>query len=119
MQSALSLVKKNLAYAFVIFGAIWVAIALLAGSALVLWPAVACFAAGVLMRVRPGSRLSIAWGPSAAILGLLLCAYQAYVAVTLLSGSFVTIASLSVVVFVLLGLGHLYLAVSSYSAPVR
>jgi len=119
MQSATSFVKKNLAYVFVLFGVVWVAIAFLAGSALVLWPAVACMAAGVLMKFRPGSRLSLAWAPSAAILGLLLSAYQAYVAVTLLSGAFVAIASATVAVFIILAVFHLYLAVASYSTMVR
>ena len=116
MQSAVSFVKKNLAYVFIVFGVVWVAVAYLAGSALVLWPAVACVAAGVLLRLKPNSRLSTAWPPSAAALGLLLCAYQAYVAATLLLGAFAVIASASLVVFVLLGLGHLYLVVASYSA---
>ncbi len=118
MQSALASVRKNLAYVFVLFGIIWVAVAFLAGSLLVLWPAVACVAAGVLIKMRPSSRLSIAWGPAAAILGLLLCAYQVYAAVMLLSGAFVTVASASVVAFLILGIGHLYLAFASYSAPV-
>jgi hypothetical protein len=116
MQSALDFVRKNLAYTFVIFGVIWVAVAFLAGSLLVLWPAVACMGAGVLMKVRPSTRLSIAWGPAAAILGLLLCAYQVYQAIPLLTGAFVTVASASVVIFLLLGLGHVYLAFASYSA---
>jgi hypothetical protein len=115
MQSAFSFVRKNLAYTFVVFGAIWVVIAFLAGSALVLWPAVACVVAGILLRAMPGSRLAIAWGPAAAILGLLLCAYQVYAAIPLLTGAFVMVASVSVVVFFLLGLGHAYLAFASYT----
>ena len=120
MQSALGSVRKNLAYVFVLFGVIWVAIAVVTGSLLVLWPAVACVAAGLLIKARPSSRLSLAWGPSAAILGLLLCAYQVYEAVLLLSGAFVMVASTSVVIFFLLGIGHLYLAFASYSSsPVK
>jgi len=117
MQSALSLVRKNLAYVFVVFGVIWIAVAFVAGSALVIWPAAACIAAGVLLRVRPSSKITMAWGPSAAILGLLLCSYQAYAAIMLLSGAFVTVASVSAAVFVLLGLGHVYLAFASYTGP--
>jgi hypothetical protein len=116
MQSALATVKKNLGYVFVVFGIIWVAIAFLAGSLLVLWPAVALAAAGVLIKLRPKWRLSIAWGPAAAILGLLLCGYQVYEAAMLVSGTFVTVASASVVLFFILGLGHLYLAFASYSS---
>lgn len=116
MQSALGKVRKNLAYVFVLFGIIWVAVAFLAGSLLVLWPAAACIAAGLLIKMRPSSRLSIAWGPAAAILGLLLCAYQVYAAAMLVSGAFVTVAGASVVIFFILGLGHLYLAFASYSS---
>ncbi|MDG6902146.1 MAG: hypothetical protein JRM80_09330 [Nitrososphaerota archaeon] len=116
MQSALSFLRKNLAYTFVLFGAVWVVIAFLTGSALVLWPAVACVAAGLLIRVKPSSRLSEAWGPSAAVLGFVLCVYQVYAAILLLGGSFVTVAASSLVIFLLLGLGHMYLAFASYSA---
>lgn len=116
MQPALSFLRKNLAYTFVLFGAIWVVIAFLAGSGLVLWPAVACAAAGALMKAKPSSRLSTAWGPSAAVLGLLLCAYQVYAAIPLLTGAFVAVASASVVLFFVLGVGHLYLAFASYAA---
>jgi hypothetical protein len=117
MQSALSGVRKNLAYAFVIFGLVWVFVAYLTGSLLVIWPAAACIVAGVLIKLMPSSRITIAWGPSAAILGLLLCAYQVYVAVQLLTGAFVTIATMSIVVFFILGVGHAYLAFASYSSP--
>jgi len=120
MQSAFGFVRRNLAYAFVVLGLVWLVIAYLAGSPLTLWPAVACLAAALLIKVRPSSRLSIAWGPAAAILGLLLCAYQVYEAIPLLTGAFVTVASASAVVFFLLGLGHAYVAYASYSAaPVK
>lgn len=115
MQSALASVRKNIAYAFAVIGAIWVVIAFLVGSGLVLWPAVACVAAAVLLKVWPGSLLSIAWGPAAAVLGLLLCAYQVYEAVLLLFGAFAMIAGASVVLFFLLGIGHAFLAYASYS----
>jgi hypothetical protein len=120
MESASALIRKNLAYAFVVFGLIWLGIALLAGSALILWPAVACGVGGVLLKLRPSSRLAAAWAPAAALLGLLLCAYQVYAAVPLLSGAFITIASTSTSLFVILGLGHVYLAYASYSSgPVK
>ena len=120
MQSGLDFVRKNLAYLFIVFGVVWVVAAFLAGSTLALWPAVALVVAGLLKKVRPNTRLSIAWGPAAAILGLVLCAYQVYAAIPLLTGDFATIAVASLVIFLVLGLGHVYLAVASYSsAPVK
>lgn len=117
MQSVLGKARNNLAYVFVLFGLIWVALAYVTGSLLVLWPAAACVVAGALIRIWPSSRISTAWAPAAAILGLLLCSYQVYEAVMLLSGAFVTVASISVVIFLLLGIGHLYLAFATYSPP--
>lgn len=116
MQSAASAVRKHLSYVFIVFGLVWVGIAFLAGSVFVLWPAVACGVGGVLLKAMPSSRLTLAWAPAASMLGLLLCGYQVYEAIPLLSGAFVTVAGASAALFLLLGLGHVYLAYASYSA---
>lgn len=117
MQSPLASVRKNLAYVFVIFGVIWLVLAYLNGSGLTLWPAAACLVAAVFIKLRPNSGLTNAWGPAASILGLVLCGYQVYQAIPLLTGAFVVVASVSLVVFLLLGLGHAYLAYASRSQP--
>jgi hypothetical protein len=116
MQSVGPAVRRNLGYVFILFGLIWAAVAFASGSVYVLWPALACGVGGVLLKMRPASRLTIAWAPAASLLGLVLSAYQVYSAVPLLSGEFVTIAGASVALFLVLGLGHAYLAYESHAA---
>ena len=115
LQSAASLLRKNMSYVFVLFCVVWLAVAYLAASWLVLWPAVACGAGGALLKLRPGRRLTNAWAPSAALLGFVLSAYQVYATVPLLSGAFVTVAGASAAIFTILAVAHAYLAYASYS----
>jgi len=115
MQSAGSAIRKNLGYVFILFGFVWAAIAFVSSSVYVLWPAFACWAGGGLLKVIPDNRLTTAWTPAAAVLGLILSSYQVYQALPLLSGAFVTIAGASVALFSVLGLGHAYLAYASYT----
>lgn len=113
MKSAASLLRRNLAYVFVVFALIWLAIAALTGSVLVLWPVLACGASGALLRFTPASGLSASLPTASAIMGLFLSAYQVYVATPLLAGAFNTIASISIASFAVLGIGHVYLAYAS------
>lgn len=120
MQSVASFARRNLAYVFFVFALIWLGIAALAGSALILWPVLACGASGVFLKFTPASALAAAWPTASALMGLFLCGYQVYVAAPLVSGAFTTIAAISVVAFLVLGLGHVYLAYASLPAkPVK
>ncbi|MDV3293680.1 MAG: hypothetical protein LYZ70_05365 [Nitrososphaerales archaeon] len=110
MKSAASFVRRNLAYVFVVFALIWLGMALLTGSAFVLWPVLACGASGALLRFTPASGLAASLPTASAMMGLFLSAYQVYAATPLLAGAFSAIAGISVATFVLLGLGHVYLA---------
>jgi hypothetical protein len=110
MPSPLSALRKNAAYAYVVVGAVWLAIAYYEQSALLLWPVVAMVVGGVLLKVRPGWRLTWAWVVSAAVLGLVLAFYQVYVAAPLVMGQASMIAEVSLSVFALFGLVHILLA---------
>ena len=109
MQSPFGLVKDRAPFAYVAVGIVWLALALYVGSALLLWPVAVLLLGAGMMWYRPGERVTWAWAIAAAFLGLVMCGYQAYVALPLLSGGFGTIAGASLVVFVVLGLAHLML----------
>ncbi len=113
MKSAASLARRNLAYLFVVFALVWLGIAAITGSLLVLWPVLACAASGALLKLRPASGLTASLPTASAAMGLFLSAYQVYVATPLLAGAFSVIAGISVASFVVFGIGHLYLAYAS------
>ncbi len=114
MPGMLDFLKVNIAYEFIVVGVVWLAVAYIAGP-LVLWPVVTCVAAGVLIRIKPGMRLTWAWGVSSAALGLLVSAYAAYSNVGLVNGPFSTIAVLSLGGFGVFALVHLFLLYGAYS----
>jgi len=110
MSSALGALRRNVRYAFLLMGVVWLAIAAYVGSLLLLWPVVALLVGGALLMTRPGWRLTWAWVISAAFLGMLLSLYQAYVAASLVTGAFATVAGGSLALFALLFVVHIVLA---------
>ena len=78
MPKILDALVANGAYAFVAVGVAWAGVATVSGSALTVWPVVACIAAGVQLRMWPARRLTWAWVVSTAVMGFVLSAYQVY-----------------------------------------
>jgi hypothetical protein len=109
MSSFLGTVRTNSAYAFIAVGVVWLAVAVLAGSALILWPVLACFLGGVQLRMWPGRRLTWAWAVATAVFGFLLAAYQVYAWLPFVGGVFSSIATSASASFAALALLHLFL----------
>jgi hypothetical protein len=114
MPGILGTLKANIAYAFIAVGIVWLGVAYLVGP-LVLWPVATCIIAGLLIKLRGGTRLAWAWATSSAVLGLVLSGYAAYVDALLITGPFSTIASVSLAGFGVLALVHLILLYAVYS----
>ena len=112
-----AVLRANAPYAFIVVGVVWLAVAILTGSALILWPVFACIAGGVLLRMRPSGRLTWAWAISTAVLGLLLSAYQVYAWAPFLGGAFSSVAAVSVACFTLLAIAHLFLFYAGIGKP--
>ena len=110
------MLRRNAAYAYVAVGLVWLAIAYYEQSELLLWPVVVMVVGGALLKVRPGERITWAWAVSAAVLGLVLALYQAYVAAPLIVGQTSMIAVVSLSVFALFGLAHVLLAYAGSGA---
>jgi hypothetical protein len=115
MQALSGTLRDNLSYLFIVVGTVWLGLAYVTGSLLLLWPVVACVISGVLLKAAPSAKLTVAWAGASALMGIVLSAYQAYSASPLVAGQFAEIASLSLVGFVLFGLAHLYLLAASRS----
>jgi hypothetical protein len=109
------ILKTNLAYEFMVVGALWAVVAVEFGLVLVVWPALTCIAAGLLLKFLPSGRITWAWGTSSAVLGFLVSAYQACVAVLFISGTFSFVATETLVGFAFFALAHLVLLYSGYS----
>ncbi len=109
MPAPLKLLKANAPYAYGVMGVLWLAVAAVTGTLLLLWPVAACLVGGALLRMQPGKRLTWAWATAAALMGFLLAAYQAYAAVPLVAGAFAVVAGASLAVFAVFALGHLLL----------
>ena len=118
MSAILGILRGNSAYAYFAVGVLWLAAAVAAGSALILWPVVACVLGGVFIMKWPTRRLTWAWAVSTAIFGFLLAAYQVYAWVPFLGGSFSGVAAIASVVFVVFALLHLFLFYAG-SAPAK
>ncbi|MGD0477402.1 MAG: hypothetical protein ABSB29_04440 [Nitrososphaerales archaeon] len=109
------ILKSNLAYEFMFVGVVWAVVAAGLGLVLVLWPALTCLAAGLLLKFLPSGRITWAWATSSAVLGLMVSAYQAYVAIPLISSTFSFVATETLAGFALFALVHLVLLYSGYS----
>ncbi|MBI3858755.1 MAG: hypothetical protein HY296_00730 [Thaumarchaeota archaeon] len=110
------LLKENLSYAFIAVGIVWLVVAFVV-SALLLWPVLACILSGLLLRIRPGMRLTWALVKSSAVLGFLLCAYQVYASFPWLGGAFATVAEVSLGLFAVFAVVHLALLWSGSPKP--
>ena len=109
MSALLGTIRGNSAYVFIVVGVLWLAVAVAAGSALILWPVVACVLGGVFLRMWPAKRLTWAWTVSTAAYGFLLAAYQVYAWLPFLGGAFAGVASVASVVFVIFAVLHIFL----------
>jgi len=117
MPKILGLLVANGSYFFIAVGVIWLAIAFLAGSSLILWPVVACIAGGIMLREWPSGRFTWAWCVATAVMGLLLAAYQVYAWLSFLGGAFSTLATLSTAGFAVLAVIHVLLFYVATSKP--
>lgn len=109
MSAYLDALRAHTEYVFFAVGVLWLAVAVLAGSLLILWPAVACLLGGLQLKMWPGRRLTWSWAVSTAILGFLLAAYQVYAWAPFLEGTFSSVAAEASGAFVVLALLHLFL----------
>lgn len=117
MSALLERLRVNAAYAYLFVGVIWVGVAALAGSALVLWPAAACLLGGAQLWKWPARRLTWAWAVSTAFLGFLLSAYLVYAWAPFLGGAFSGVASGATGAFVVLALLSLALFYAGLKPP--
>jgi len=109
------ILRSNLAYEFIAVGVVWMAIAVALNLAIVLWPALTCIVAGILLKFQPSGRLTWSWANSSAVLGFLVCGYQAYVAMEHVSGVFSMVAAETLAAFAIFALLHLMLLYAGYS----
>jgi hypothetical protein len=119
MPKILDLFVANGSYFFIAVGVIWLAIAFLAGSSLILWPVVACIAGGIMLREWPSGRFTWAWCVATAVMGLLLAAYQVYAWLSFLGGAFSTLATLSTAGFAVLAVIHVLLFYVATARPAE
>jgi hypothetical protein len=109
MPNVVGMLRANSAYAFLAVGVVWLAVAVLAGSALVLWPVVACFVSGYALKMMPGHRFTWAWVLSSAVMGFLLSTYQIYAWSPFVGGAFSTLAATILVGFAVFAVVHVFL----------
>ncbi|HYB75464.1 MAG TPA: hypothetical protein VEC08_00750 [Nitrososphaerales archaeon] len=117
MPKFLDALVANAAYAFIVVGVIWLAVAILSDSSLILWPVVACIAGGIMLREWPSGRLTWSWAVATAVMGFLLSGYQVYAWLSFLGGAFSTVAAVSVIGFAFFALVHVFLFYSATSKP--
>jgi len=109
MPDILGIMRSNSSYIFIGVGIVWLVVAVLTWSALVLWPVVAFLAGGIMLRMMPSGRLTWAWVVSTAVLGFLLSAYQVYAWVPFLGGTFSTLAAGALAGFAVFAVVHILL----------
>lgn len=115
MPKVSDFLKSNLAYEFIVVGIAWTVVAVALGLVLVLWPAITCLAAGFLLKFLPSERITWPWATSSAVLGFLVSAYQAFIAVPFVSSSFSLVGTETLAGFALFAFVHLLLLYSAYS----
>jgi len=108
---------SNAPYFFIAVGVVWLAVAFVAASALLLWPVVACIAGGLMMRQIPSHRFTWAWVVASASMGFLICAYQVYAWAGFLGGVFSGVAAEAFVGFAVLALVHVFLFYAGTAKP--
>ncbi|MDG6985976.1 MAG: hypothetical protein JRM73_04430 [Nitrososphaerota archaeon] len=121
MSSTFGALKSNAPYLFIMVGLIWAAIGVLTGAIFTGWPVAACIAAGVLVKFRPGKRLTWAWAVSTAVLGFIISLYQLYAWSPFLGGAFSSLAGEALAGFAVFALVHVFLGYvgSASLAPVK
>ncbi|MBI3840490.1 MAG: hypothetical protein HY297_00795 [Thaumarchaeota archaeon] len=117
MSDFVQTLKTNTSYGFMAVGAVWLVIALYISSALVIWPVATCVVSGLLLRLRPRERITWAWASSTAVLGALVSAYRAYIAIPFIFGAFQVVSAISIVGFGLFAVVHLFLLYAGNAAP--
>jgi hypothetical protein len=117
MPKFLDTLEAYAAYAFIVVGVIWLVIAVLGDSSLILWPVLACIAGGIMLREWPSGRLTWAWAVATAVMGFLLSAYQVYAWLSFLGGAFSTLAVASVIGFAVFAVVHVFLFYAAVSKP--
>jgi len=117
MPKILDTLVSNATYFFIAVGVIWLAVAVLGQSYLILWPVIACVAGGAMLRQWPARRLSWAWCAATAVMGFLLSAYQVYAWLAFLGGAFSVLASASGLGFGLFAILHIFLLYAGTSKP--
>jgi hypothetical protein len=109
LSSVIPMLRSNAYASFIAVGVVWGVVAWAATSPLVLWATATLIVAGVLLKVRPGERITWSWAIASASLGFLVSAYQSYEAASLLSGPLATVAAESLAGFAVFALVHLFL----------
>ncbi len=117
MPKLLDPLVANAPYAFIVVGVIWLALAALTGSALILWPVIACIAGGLMLRQWPSRKLTWAWVVATAVMGFILSAYNVYAWASFLGGAFSTLAAASTIGFVVFAVAHLLLFYAATAKP--
>jgi hypothetical protein len=109
MPSIVRILRDNSSNAFIGVGVVWLAVAVLAGSAIVLWPVVTFIASGIMLRVMPSHRFTWAWVVASASLGFILSAYLVYAWAPFIGGTFSTLAAGAMVGFAIFAVVHVLL----------
>jgi len=117
MSSVFGMLRTNAPYFFIVVGLVWGALGVLTGAAVAAWPAVACVAAGLLLKFMPGHRLTWAWAVATASMGLIISAYQVYAWAPLLGGAFSTVAGETLAGFTVFALVHIILFIVGAVRP--
>jgi len=111
--------KSYLPYEFTAAGIVWAVVTFYLGLAIILWPTITCIGAGVLLKSFPSGRLTWSWTISSAVLGLLLCSYQAYAAIPFAVGAFSDVALETLGAFIIFAIVHIMLLYGSYTVIGR
>lgn len=109
MSALLGTLRGNSAYAFIAVGVLWLAVAVAAGSPLILWPVVTCVLGGVFLKMWPAKRVTWAWAISTAVFGFILAAYRFYAWLPFLGGAFSETAAVAAAVFLAMAVLHVFL----------
>ena len=117
MPKFLDPLVANAPYFFIAVGVVWLAIAAATGSALILWPVIACIAAGIMLRQIPSHRFTWAWVISSAVLGFVISLYLVYTWVGYLGGAFSSLAAESLAAFAVLAVVHVFLFFAGSAKP--
>ena len=117
MSSIPGLLRSNAAYFFIAVGVVWAVLGVYTGSKLVAWPAIACIAGGIMLKVWPGRKITWSWAISTAAMGLIVSAYQVYAWAPLVGGDFSALAGATIAGFTVFAVVHLFLFYAGTAAP--